>query len=112
MERIMNARCKPGDLCLIIKGSHIGSHCTILRHASKEEIISLCKSLCTIPYITITHDDPIWMIDVPVRWNAGRMVEFDIPYQKDSSLLPITPPDGMKDDTHEHEKPWEFASWT
>jgi hypothetical protein len=112
VEGIMNARCKPGDLCLIIKGSHIGSHCTVLRHASKEEVISLCKSLCDIPVIVINYEDPIWLIDVPVLWNASRMAEFTIPYQKDSSLLPINPPADMKDDMHEHEKPWEFASWT
>lgn len=90
------SRCKPGDLCVAVRGRNVGKSVTVRRLATVSEIAEVFKGESGVQFVVI-DEGLYWLVDAPMNWGIGssRNTMCRIPYCRDEFLLPITPPTSM-----------------
>lgn len=106
----MKARCKPGDLVMVVRGVNAGKTATVIREITFEERLTYYRKMTgkyeilnypsTTPFWLLDRDDFICSVRVP-RTGCREVVGMKS-FMHDGALMPITPPESLK--TEEHEK--------
>jgi hypothetical protein len=99
------ARCKPGDLCIVIRGAQVGLTVRVEREATEREVLRAIQSVLGIRFAAVRNKCQLWRIDLPISWaNMSNLVESClVAYAPDDNLMPITPPDEVKQEEQSKE---------
>lgn len=94
-------RCKPGDLCVIVKGPDTGLSVTVLSAATVDDVSRYAAQVHQ-RWISPDVREQLWQLDKNVLWrdSKGRCEDMQMPFEGDSWLMPI----GKKQDEKQTKK--------
>lgn len=98
------ARCKPGDVCLVVRGPSTGLCVTIIDYATLKEVMDFALYVKGDDMVPSCPDEQFWLLDKEVVWAGIGCEDESYPYECDSYLMPIGSKDKDKQTDRELEK--------